>query len=143
MANLNQVSLMGYLGASPEIRTMPNGMAVANLSLATSKSWTDKISGEKREQTQWHKVVVFGRTAEFVGQYVKKGSNVFVQGELIYEKWQDKQGVEHNTAKVQATTLQLLGGSSEPTAQAAPQQAQSANQPMQNQPPAGFDGIPF
>lgn len=138
MANLNQISLMGYLGASPEIRTMPNGMAVANLSLATSKSWTDKISGEKREQTQWHKVVVFGRTAEFVGQYVKKGSNVFVQGELIYEKWQDKQGVEHNTAKVQATMLQLLGNNSEPTAQQVPQQAQSTNEP-----PANFEEAPF
>lgn len=138
MANLNQISLMGYLGANPEIRTTPNGMSVANLSLATSKSWTDKISGEKREKTEWHKVVVFGRTAEFVGQYVKKGSNVFVQGDLVYEKWQDKQGGEHNTAKIQANVLQLLGGSNESKAQQSSQQ----DQPI-NEPPAHFEEVPF
>lgn len=139
MANLNQITLMGYVGANPEIRVMPNGMSVANLSLATSKSWTDKVSGEKREKTEWHKVVIFGRTAEFVGQYVKKGSNVFVQGELIYEKWQDKQGVEHNTAKIQANVLQLLGNNNnEPTAQQVPQHAQSINEL-----PANFEEAPF
>lgn len=79
MANLNQVSLMGYLGQDPELRVMPDGTSVANLSVATSKSWTDKITGEKREKTEWHRVVVFKRLSDMAGQYLKKGSNVFVR----------------------------------------------------------------
>lgn len=109
MANLNQVSLMGYLGKDPELRTMPDGTAVANLSIATSKAWTDKVSGERKEKTEWHRVIVFKRLAEVAGQYLKKGSNVFVQGELIYKNWSDKQGVKHTTAEIQANLLQILG----------------------------------
>lgn len=149
MANLNQVTLMGYLGQDPEVRTMPNGTAVANLSVATSKSWTDAITGEKREKTEWHRVVVFKRQAEVAGQYLRKGSNVFVQGELVYKKWTDKQNVEHTTAEIQANLLQMLGGNtgqrqatSAPAPQSQPQQA-----PVQgNAPPApadDFSDIPF
>lgn len=109
MATFNQVSLMGYLGQDPELRVMPDGTAVANLSIATSKSWTDKISGEKRTKTEWHRVIVFKRLAEVAEQYLKKGSNVFVQGELVYKNWNDKQGVKHTTAEIHANSLQMLG----------------------------------
>lgn len=100
---------MGYLGQDPELRVMPDGTAVANLSIATSKSWTDKISGEKRTKTEWHRVIVFKRLAEVAEQYLKKGSNVFVQGELVYKNWNDKQGVKHTTAEIHANSLQMLG----------------------------------
>lgn len=138
MANLNQVSLMGYLGQDPELRVMPDGTSVANLSIATSKSWTDKITGEKREKTEWHRVVVFKRLADVAGQYLKKGSNVFVQGELVYKDWNDKQGVKHTTAEIQANLLQMLGGH---TGNGYAPQSQPQSQPPQNPPPYN-DEIP-
>ena len=100
MSSLNQVSLIGNLGADPEIRSVQSGDKVANLSLATSERWTDKRSGEKREITEWHRVTVWGNLAGIVERYVRKGSKIFVQGQLKTRKWTDREGVERYTTEV-------------------------------------------
>ncbi len=100
MSSLNQVSLIGNLGSDPQVKSMQNGDKVANFSLATSERWTDKRSGEKREITEWHRVVIWGNLAEIVEKYVRKGSKIFVQGQLKTRKWTDKQGVERYTTEV-------------------------------------------
>lgn len=110
---VNKVILVGNLGQDPEIRYMPNGNAVANVSLATSESWIDKTSGEKKEITEWHRVVFFGKLAEVVGEYAKKGTQMYVEGQLKTRKWQDQQGIERYTTEVVVNvggTMQLLGG---------------------------------
>src|SRR5216684_1544769 len=106
---VNKVILVGNLGKDPEIRYAPNGSAVANISLATSESWKDKTSGEKQERTEWHRVVFFGRLAEIAGEYLKKGSQVYVEGSLRTRKWQDKEGKERTTTEIVADRMQMLG----------------------------------
>lgn len=110
MASVNKVILVGNLGADPETRYMPNGDAVANIRLATTESWKDKASGEKREITEWHRVVFYRKLAEIVGQYLKKGSSVYVEGRIRTRKWQDKEGQERYTTEIEATEMQMLGG---------------------------------
>lgn len=110
MASVNKVILVGNLGADPETRYMPNGDAVANIRLATTESWKDKASGEKREMTEWHRVVFYRKLAEIVGQYLKKGSSVYVEGRIRTRKWQDKEGQERYTTEIEATEMQMLGG---------------------------------
>lgn len=110
MASINKVILVGYLGRDPEVRYKPSGDAVANVALATSRSWKDKSSGEKREETEWHRVTFFGRTAEVAAEYTKKGSLIYVEGRLKTDKWTDKDGVERYTTSIIADGLQLLGG---------------------------------
>jgi single-strand DNA-binding protein len=110
MASVNKVILVGNLGADPETRYMPNGDAVANIRLATSEQWTDKANGEKRELTEWHRVVFFRKLAEIVGQYLKKGSSVYVEGRIRTRKWQDKEGQERYTTEIEATEMKMLGG---------------------------------
>ena len=107
---LNKVMLIGNLGADPEIRYTAGGAAVANVRLATTDSWRDKDSGETQERTEWHRVVFFGRLAEIVEQYVKKGSQLFIEGRLQTRKWQDKEGVEKFTTEIVASDMQMLGG---------------------------------
>lgn len=109
MSSINKVILIGNLGADPEIRDMPNGDAVANIRLATTETWKDKNSGEKKEQTEWHRVVFYRRLAEIVGQYLKKGSQVYVEGRLRTRKWQDRDGQERYTTEIEATEMQMLG----------------------------------
>ena len=109
MASVNQVILVGNLGADPETRYMPNGDAVANIRLATTESWKDKASGEKREMTEWHRVVFYRKLAEIVGQYLKKGNPIYVEGHLKSRKWQDKQGVDRYTTEIIADQMQMLG----------------------------------
>jgi single-strand DNA-binding protein len=109
MASVNKVILIGNLGADPETRYLPNGDAVANIRLATSEQWTDKASGEKREATEWHRVVFFRRLAEIVGQYLKKGSSVYVEGRIRTRKWQDKEGQERYTTEIEANEMKMLG----------------------------------
>jgi single-strand DNA-binding protein len=109
MASVNKVILIGNLGADPETRYLPNGDAVANVRLATSEQWTDKASGEKRELTEWHRVVFFRRLAEIVGQYLKKGSPIYVEGRIRTRKWQDKEGQERYTTEIEATEMKMLG----------------------------------
>jgi single-strand DNA-binding protein len=111
---VNKVILIGNLGADPEVRYMPNGGAVANVSLATSSAWKDKESGSLQERTEWHRVVFFGRLAEIVGEYLKKGSKVYVEGSLRTRKWQDKTGQERHTTEIIASEMHILdskGGS--------------------------------
>jgi len=112
MASVNKVILVGNLGADPETRYMPNGDAVANVRLATTESWKDKASGEKREITEWHRVVFYRKLAEIVGQYLKKGSAVYVEGRIRTRKWQDKEGQERYTTEIEASEMQMLGGRS-------------------------------
>ena len=110
MASVNKVILVGNLGADPETRYMPNGDAVANIRLATTESWKDKASGEKKEITEWHRVVFYRKLAEIVGQYLKKGSAVYVEGRIRTRKWQDKEGQERYTTEIEANEMQMLGG---------------------------------
>ncbi|MBK7356122.1 single-stranded DNA-binding protein [Propionivibrio sp.] len=110
MASVNKVILVGNLGADPETRYLPNGDAVANVRLATTESWKDKATGEKKEITEWHRVVFFRKLAEIVGQYLKKGSAVYVEGRIRTRKWQDKEGQERYTTEIEANEMQMLGG---------------------------------
>jgi len=107
---VNKVILIGNLGKDPEVRYMPSGGAVANVTLATSESWKDKQSGEQKERTEWHNVVFFNRLAEIVGEYLKKGSQVYVEGSLRTRKWQDKEGRDRYTTEIVAGEMQMLGG---------------------------------
>ena len=107
---LNKVMLIGNLGADPEIRYTAGGAAVANVRLATADSWRDKDSGETQERTEWHRVVFFGRLAEIVEQYVKKGSQIYIEGRLQTRKWQDKEGNEKFSTEIVASEMQMLGG---------------------------------
>ena len=110
MASINKVILIGNLGADPEMRTMPNGDAVANIRLATTESWKDKATGEKKELTEWHRVVFYRKLAEIVGQYLKKGAAMYVEGRIRTRKWQDKEGQERYTTEIEANEMQMLGG---------------------------------
>jgi single-strand DNA-binding protein len=110
MASVNKVILVGNCGRDPEIRYMPSGGAVANISIATTSKRKDKNSGETIEDTQWHRVQFFDRLAEIVGEYVKKGAPLYVEGRLKYGKYTDKDGIERNTVDIIATEMQLLGG---------------------------------
>ncbi len=105
---VNKVILIGNLGQDPEVRYMPNGNAVANVTLATSESWKDKNSGELQERTEWHRVVFFRRLAEIAGEYLKKGSKVYVEGRLQTRKWQDKDGQDRYTTEIVADQMQML-----------------------------------
>ncbi|WP_413736116.1 single-stranded DNA-binding protein [Sodalis sp. RH21] len=110
---VNKVILVGNLGQDPEVRYMPNGGAVANMTLATSESWRDKQTGETKEKTEWHRVVLFGKLAEVAGEYLKKGSQVYIEGALQTRKWTDQAGVEKYTTEVVVNvggTMQMLGG---------------------------------
>ncbi|CAM3901278.1 single-stranded DNA-binding protein [Rheinheimera salexigens] len=117
---INKVILIGNLGQDPEVRYMPQGGAVANFTIATSESWTDKATNEKKEQTEWHRIVIYNRLAEIAGQYLKKGSKVYIEGKLKNRKWTDKEGVERYTTEIVVNELQMLDG--------APQQNQSQQQ---------------
>ncbi|MFS7158672.1 single-stranded DNA-binding protein SSB1 [Serratia proteamaculans] len=110
---VNKVILVGNLGQDPEVRYMPNGGAVANITLATSESWRDKATGEQKEKTEWHRVVLFGKLAEVAGEYLRKGSQVYIEGALQTRKWTDQAGVEKYTTEIVVNvggTMQMLGG---------------------------------
>mgnify|MGYP003572952839 FL=1 len=134
---VNKVILVGNLGKDPEVRYMPNGNAIANITLATTESWKDKQSGEQQEKTEWHRIVMFRRLGEIAGEYLKKGSQVYIEGKLQTRKWQDNSGNDRYTTEIVASDMQMLGGrggggsaefsSNSASAQAAP--AQSAPAP--------------
>jgi len=109
MASVNKVILIGNLGKDPEVRYAPSGSAICNVTLATSRQWKDKTSGEKQEETEWHRVVFYDRLAEIAGEYLKKGRPVYVEGRLKTRKWTDKEGVEKYTTEIVADQMQLLG----------------------------------
>ncbi|WP_127995999.1 single-stranded DNA-binding protein [Piscinibacter defluvii] len=110
MASLNKVHLIGNLGRDPEVRYTPNGNAVCNVSIATTRQWKNKDSGERQEETEWHRVVFYDRLAEIAGEYLKKGRSVYVEGRLKTRKWQDKEGKDQYTTEIIATEMQMLGG---------------------------------
>jgi single-strand DNA-binding protein len=110
MASINKVILIGNLGRDPEVRYTPNGSAICNISVATTRNWKDKTSGDKVEETEWHRVVFYDRLAEIAGEYLKKGRPVYVEGRLKTRKWQDKDGKDVYTTEVIADNMQLLGG---------------------------------
>jgi single-strand DNA-binding protein len=110
MASVNKVIIVGNLGRDPEVRYTPNGSAVCNVTIATSRVRKNKESGEKNEDTEWHRVVFFDRLAEIAGEYLKKGRSVYVEGRLQTRKWQDKDGVEKYTTEIVASEMQMLGG---------------------------------
>lgn len=119
---VNKVIIVGNLGQDPEVRYMPSGGAVANITVATSESWNDKGTGEKKEQTEWHRIVLFGKLAEIAGEYLKKGSQVYIEGKLQTRKWTDKDGVDRYTTEVVVSmggTMQMLGGKNAPASQTA------------------------
>lgn len=153
MASVNKVIIVGNCGRDPELKYLPSGMAVANVSVATTSRRKDKNTGETIEDTQWHRIQFFDRLAEIAGEYVKKGKPIYVEGRLKYGKYTDQAGVEKNTCDIVATELQLLGGRDDAGGQnAAPPQRQPAAAPPPRQAPAprpaaGFDDmdddIPF
>ena len=160
MASINKVILVGNLGQDPEVKYMPSGGAVTNISIATTDSWKDKATGEKKENTEWHRVVFFNRLAEIVGEYLRKGSQVYIEGNLRTRKWQDQNGVDKYTTEIVAREMQMLGGrtggssdfnqapqkeaGSQGGGQKAPQKAPSQ---QNTPPPQNFDNfdddIPF
>src|SRR5712672_3192594 len=107
---VNKVILVGNLGADPETRSMPSGMTVANIRIATSESWKDKQSGEQKERTEWHHVALFGRLGEIAGEYLRKGAQVYIEGSLRTRKWQDKEGRDRYTTEIIANDMQMIGG---------------------------------
>ena len=134
MSSVNKVILVGRVGQDPEVRYMPNGNAVANITLATSEKWKDKQTGQAQEKTEWHRVKAFGKLAEIIGQYVKKGALLYIEGSLETRKWQDQSGQDRYTTEIKANQMQMLSGQqsgqSQPQQQAQPQY-QQAPQPQQ------------
>lgn len=141
MSSLNQVNLIGRVGQDPEIKYMPSGEAVANVSLATSERWKDKQTGEQKEATEWHRLTFYGKLAEIVGQYVTKGSLIYVGGSLRTRKWQDQQGQDRYTTEVKASEMRMLGGKSDNAGggrdgnNGQPQQQQRQAPQQQQRPP--------
>ena len=164
MASVNKVILVGNLGRDPEVRYSPDGAAICNVSIATTSNWKDKNSGERREETEWHRVVFYNRLAEIAGEYLKKGRSVYVEGRLKTRKWQDKDtGADRYSTEIVADQMQMLGGrdsagsaddggfgdsgySSAPPRQAPQQRSQAPQRPTQ-QPASNLmdmdDDIPF
>ena len=122
MNSVNKVILIGNLGADPELRQLPRGDTVCNLSVATTEKWKDKVSGEPKEATEWHRVVLFRRLGEIAGEYLRKGSAVFIEGRLRTRKWQDREGQERYTTEIEATEMQMLGSRSSPSQEDRPKQ---------------------
>lgn len=135
MSNLNKVILLGRAGRDPETRYTSAGSAIVNLSIATSETWKDKASGEKREATEWHSLVFYDRLAEIVGEYVRKGSLILVEGKLRTRKWQDKSGADRYTTEVHVQSMQLVGGKSD-RQDDGEQQAERQPAPAPRQQPA-------
>ena len=143
---VNKVILVGNLGQDPEVKYMPSGGAVANITIATSESWIDKNSSEKKEKTEWHRVVIFGKLAEVAGEYLRKGSQVYIEGQLQTRKWQDQNGQDRYTTEVVVQgfngVMQMLGGKSQGGQPKQPAPNQAA--PQYDEPPMSFDdNIPF
>jgi single-strand DNA-binding protein len=134
---VNKVILIGNLGRDPEIRYSPSGSAVANVSVATTESWKDRDSGERQEKTEWHRVVFFGKLAEIAGEYLKKGSQVYIEGRIQTRKWQDNTGNDRYTTEIVAGNMQMLGGRGGGSGDEPYDQDRSAGEPQE---PAGSAG---
>ncbi len=151
MASVNKVIIVGHLGRDPETRYLPNGEAVTNCAIATSESWKDKNSGEKKELTEWHRVTFYRKLAEIAGQYLAKGSQVYVEGRLQTRKWTDKDGIERYTTEIIADSMQMLGSRQGGGAQQSDGGSAPARQPVAGKPAQQYstpekyldDDIPF
>ena len=143
MASLNRVTLIGNLGRDPQVRYTQDGLAIANVSLATTVSWKDKKSGERRDDTEWHRAVLYGRTAEIAAEFLKKGSPIYIEGRLRTRKWQDKEGQERYTTEIEASEMQMLGGrsGSAPSDDSMPT-GEPRSQREAEKRPAPFDDMP-
>jgi len=144
---INKVILVGNLGADPETRYMPSGSAVTNLSVATSESWKDKQTGEQKDRTEWHKVAMFNRLAEVAAEYLRKGSQVYIEGKIRTRKWQDRDGNDRWTTEIIADEMQMLGGRGGGGGGSAPMSSGQDSGPPSTPPKAGpddfDDDIPF
>lgn len=145
---LNNAQLIGRIGREPEVRYLPSGEAVTNMSIATSESWKDKQTGEKKEATEWHKVIFFGKLAEIAGQYLKKGSLIYVSGKITTRKYTDKDGAERYSTEIRADNMKMLGGRDQDAEVPAQRQTHTANpRPASAPAPSGLDAmeddIPF
>jgi len=158
---VNKVIICGNLGQDPEVRYMPNGNAVANISVATSESWKDKATQEQKEETEWHRCVCYGKLAEIIGEYLKKGSKIYLEGKLKTRKWKDQQNVDRYTTEIVFDEMQMIDGKQQGVSPSPPPQqpqrpaqqpqnngyAAARNAPQQpayNEPPMDFDSdIPF
>lgn len=138
---VNKAIIIGHMGADPETRYTPSGTAVTNIRVATTEQWKDKQSGDQQERTEWHRVVAFNRLAEVIGEYLTKGSPVYIEGKLQTEKWTDQSGVERHTTKIVASDMQMLGGKGGQQSQQSGQ-APGGQQGTSN-PPDDEDDIPF
>lgn len=136
---INKVILVGNLGKTPEVRYMPSGGAVANITVATTESWKDKQTGEQKSRTEWHSVVFYNRLAEIVGEYLKKGSQAYIEGSLRTRKWQDKNGQDRYTTEIVASEMQMLGGRGITSQGHAPVEGQSQQQAHPKAPPSGYN----
>ena len=145
MASLNQVHIIGYLGKDPDLRYMQNGDAVCNITVATSETWKDKATGEKREATEWHRIVIYRKLAEIAGKYLKKGGLVYVGGALKTRKWKDRDAIERYTTEIIADEMRMLSGRGDRASTPAP--AESSTPPAAPATGSGFDDmeddIPF
>ena len=137
MKGINKVIIVGSLGKDPETRYMPQGDAVCNITVATSESWNDKQSGEQKEKTEWHRIVFWRRLAEIAGEYLTKGSQVYIEGKLQTRKWQDKQGNDRYTTEIVAHEMQMLGGKNPNSGQG------QSKAPPQKEAPAASEGGDF
>ena len=142
MASVNKAIIVGHLGKDVELRYTAAGDPIANLTVATSESWKDKATGEKKESVEWHRISFFGKLAEICGQYLKKGSQVYVEGSIRTRKWTDKDGQERYTTEIRGDVMKMLGGRPEGQQQAAPQR-QSPRQTQQSSEFDMDDSIPF
>ena len=140
---INKVILVGNLGRDPEMKYTASGKAIANITVATSEAWMDKQSGEKQEKTEWHRVVFFGRLAEIVGEYLKKGSQLYLEGKLQTRKWQDQNGQDRYTTVVVGNDMMFLGGKGESKPAAKPEFRQPAENKGAQVPGFEDDDIPF
>lgn len=152
MSGINKVTIIGNLGQDPEVKYMPSGGAVTNVSIATSETWKDKNTGQPQERTEWHSVVFFNRLGEIAGEYLKKGSKVYIEGSLRTRKWQAQDGTDRYTTEIVANEMQMLDGRNDNQGgrSPAPQQSGYGNKAAINeapQPPSGFnsfeDDIPW
>ncbi len=141
---INKVIIVGNLGGDPETRYMPSGSAVTNLTVATNESWKDKQTGEQKDRTEWHKVAMFNRLAEVAAEYLRKGSQVYIEGKLRTRKWQDKSGQDRWTTEIIADEMQMLGGRGGGSAPMnSPSDSASSSAPPQPGPDDFDDDIPF
>ncbi|MDY4281283.1 MAG: single-stranded DNA-binding protein [[Pasteurella] mairii] len=136
MAGINKVMIIGRLGNDPDVKTLPNGDPVAKISVATSESWTDKQSGERREQTEWHNIIAYRQTAEIIRQYLKKGSQVYIEGKLRTRKWQDQNGQDRYATEIIADRMQMLSSINNHNGAQPPQGKRQTQQASQD-----WDGL--